>query len=64
MPIQNMVGIAPAVLIEVKSRQRSSRKIFCLPGVPKELEGIFSASVIPILKKHISDKISCHRNHS
>jgi nicotinamide-nucleotide amidase len=54
IPIQNTVGIAPAVLIEVKSRQRSSRKIFCLPGVPTELEGIFSAFVIPILKKHIS----------
>ena len=56
MPIQNMVGIAPAVLIEAKSGQRSSRKIFCLPGVPKELEGIFSASVIPILKKHLRKK--------
>jgi nicotinamide-nucleotide amidase len=56
IPIQNIVGIAPAVLIEVKSRQRSSRRIFCLPGVPMELEGIFSAFVIPILKKQISTK--------
>ena len=54
IPIQNKVGIAPAVLIEVKSRQRSSRRIFCLPGVPMELEGIFSAFVIPILKRQIS----------
>ena len=53
IPIQNTIGIAPGVLIEVKSRQRSSRRIFCLPGVPMELKGIFSAFVIPILKKQI-----------
>lgn len=56
IPIQNMVGIAPAVLLEVPSRHRTSSKIFCLPGVPKELEGIISAYVTPILKKHISAK--------
>jgi len=56
IPIQNIVGIAPAVLIEVESRQRSSRRIFCLPGVPMELEGIFSAFVIPVLKKQISTR--------
>jgi molybdenum cofactor synthesis domain-containing protein len=56
IPIQNSVGIAPAVLIELKSRQRSSRRIFCLPGVPTELEEIFSACVIPILKKQISSR--------
>jgi molybdenum cofactor synthesis domain-containing protein len=56
IPIQNIVGIAPAVLIEIKSRQRSSRRIFCLPGVPMELEGIFSAFVIPILQKQISTR--------
>jgi molybdopterin-biosynthesis enzyme MoeA-like protein len=56
IPIQNMVGIAPAVLIKLKSRQRSSKRIFCLPGVPMELEGIFSTSVIPILKKQISSR--------
>ena len=41
IPIQNIVGIAPAVMIEVKSRHLSSRRIFCLPGVPMELEGSF-----------------------
>ena len=56
IPIQNIVGIAPAVMIEVKSRHRSSRRIFCLPGVPMELEGIFSIFVIPILKKEIGTR--------
>lgn len=54
IPVQNIVGIAPAVLIEAKSSQRSVIRIFCLPGVPMELKGIFSAFVIPILKKHLS----------
>jgi nicotinamide-nucleotide amidase len=54
MPVQNNVGIAPAVLIEAKSTQRSMTRIFCLPGVPKELKGIFSAFMMPILKKHLS----------
>ena len=54
IPLQNIVGIAPAVMIEVKSTtHRSRRRIFCLPGVPMELEGIFSIFVIPILKKEI-----------
>jgi molybdenum cofactor synthesis domain-containing protein len=56
IPIQNMVGIAPAVLIKLKSRHRSSRWIFCLPGVPMELEGIFSASIIPTLKKQTNSR--------
>jgi molybdenum cofactor synthesis domain-containing protein len=54
MPIQNNVGIAPAVMIEVESKQRSSKKIFCLPGVPMELKAIFSAFVIPVIKNHIN----------
>jgi nicotinamide-nucleotide amidase len=56
IPLQNMVGIAPAGLIKLKSRQRSSIWIFCLPGVPMELKGIFSACVIPILKKQINSR--------
>jgi nicotinamide-nucleotide amidase len=55
-PIQNVVGIAPAVLIEVKSKHRPSIRIFCLPGVPMELRGIFSSFVVPILKQHISTR--------
>ena len=59
IPIQNIVGIAPAVMIEVKSTtHRSSRWIFCLPGVPMELEGIFSIFVIPILKKEIGTRFN------
>lgn len=56
IPIQNVVGIAPAVLIEVKSKHRPSIRIFCLPGVPMELRGIFSSFVVPILKQRISTR--------
>jgi nicotinamide-nucleotide amidase len=59
IPIQNIVGIAPAVMIKIKSTtHRSSRRIFCLPGVPMELEGIFSIFVIPILKKEIATRFN------
>lgn len=54
VPIQNTVGIAPAVLIEVGLRYRSRIRIFCLPGVPIELKKIFLDFIIPILKKHTS----------
>lgn len=56
IPIQNTVGIAPAVLIEVKSKHRSNIRIFCLPGVPNELKRIFSDFVIPILRKDINPR--------
>lgn len=54
IPVQNIVGVAPAVLIKAKSSQRSIIRIFCLPGVPTELKEIFSAFIMPILKKHLS----------
>jgi molybdenum cofactor synthesis domain-containing protein len=51
-PIQNPVGSAPSVLIETASK---TTKIICLPGVPKEMEAIFSESILPQIKKIIGD---------
>lgn len=55
-PIQNPVGIAPSVLLEASSRNTSTGKIVCLPGVPKEMEATFSTSIIPILKNEVGAK--------
>ena len=45
-PIPNPVGTAPAVL--AKTRTSS---IISLPGVPREMEAIFEATVAPMLKR-------------
>lgn len=45
-PIPNPVGTAPG--IHVKAGETD---IFCLPGVPKEMEAIFEESVEPYLKR-------------
>jgi molybdenum cofactor synthesis domain-containing protein len=50
IPIQNPVGTAPAVLVET-----AETKIICLPGVPKEMEAIFSESILPEIKKNTGD---------
>lgn len=49
-PIQNPVGSAPSVLIEM-----GETKIVCLPGVPKEMEAIFLESILPQMQKIIGD---------
>ncbi len=47
-PIQNPVGSAPAIM------EKSGRtKIFCLPGVPKEMQAIFEQNIMPLIKKDV-----------
>ena len=43
-PIYNPVGGAPAALLRVRGST-----IVCLPGVPPELKGIFTSSLVPLL---------------
>jgi molybdenum cofactor synthesis domain-containing protein len=47
-PIQNMVGNAPAIMDKF-----GDTKIFCLPGVPSEMEAIFLRHVLPSIKKAV-----------
>ena len=56
-PIQNPVGSAPSVLIEIANK---TTKIVCLPGIPKELKAIFSENILPQIKKIISDFYIAH----
>jgi len=48
IPLSNNVGIAPGVLLNYKNRI-----IICLPGVPKEMQSIFSKHVVKIIKSKI-----------
>jgi len=47
-PLDNRVGGAPGVLLNVEGTQ-----IICLPGVPKELMWIFENQVVPLLKQKV-----------
>jgi len=48
MPISNPVGSAPAIM------EKSGRtKIFCLPGVPSEMQAIFEQNIMPLIKKDV-----------
>jgi nicotinamide-nucleotide amidase len=51
VPLNNTVGGAPGVRIELESTT-----IFCLPGVPSELKSIFENSLVPWLEERISQK--------
>jgi nicotinamide-nucleotide amidase len=62
VPIQNPIGSAPSVFIEVKReggdnlRMYSGRtRIFSLPGVPKEMKVIFSNIIMPQFKEIIGN---------
>ena len=44
-PLPNPVGTAPGIHVKV-----GKTEVFCLPGVPKEMEAIFEESVEPYLK--------------
>jgi nicotinamide-nucleotide amidase len=56
IPIQNPIGSAPSVLIEVDTTpDQRKTKLVCLPGVPKEMEAIFSETLLPQIKEAIGD---------
>ncbi len=43
-PIENPVGVAPGIKLRV-----GECTIYCLPGVPAEMQGVFDGSVLPEL---------------
>jgi len=47
IPIPNDIGTAPGFMV-----RRTSKLLVALPGVPKELEYLFTKAVIPYLKKY------------
>jgi nicotinamide-nucleotide amidase len=59
VPIQNPVGTAPSVYIDIKKGAGSiagrsgTTSIVCLPGVPKEMKAIFSRNIMPRIKESV-----------
>jgi nicotinamide-nucleotide amidase len=49
-PVLNPIGTAPGVRIDV-----NGTVLIALPGVPKEMEAIFDASVVPLLREAAGD---------
>lgn len=50
VPIVNPIGTAPGVRLDI-----DGTVLVALPGVPKEMEAIFEASVVPLLRKAAGD---------
>ena len=57
-PLENMVGGAPGVQIEY-----GGTKIFCLQGVPGEMQQIFNDHIMPIIKKQVGHFFSKEVNY-
>jgi molybdenum cofactor synthesis domain-containing protein len=51
-PIHNPVGTAPGVRVDLEGTV-----LFALPGVPSEMEAIFTETIVPSLKQVVGDRI-------
>lgn len=58
-PIQNLVGSAPAVFLQV-----GRTKIFCLQGVPSEMKAIFEKHVMPLVKEGVGRFVAQEINYN
>jgi nicotinamide-nucleotide amidase len=50
VPVQNPIGSAPGIRLDLKGSV-----LFALPGVPREMEAIFEASIAPLLRQASGD---------
>jgi nicotinamide-nucleotide amidase len=58
-PIQNPVGSAPAIMEQVQDVS-----IFCLPGVPSEMQAIFEEHILPQIKKSVGKFVAEELNYN
>ncbi len=56
-PIENPVGTAPGMRADV-----GGTVLFALPGVPAEMEAIFTQTIAPLLKQAVGDRVFCERS--
>lgn len=49
--IENKFGTAPGIMAEYEGVS-----IFCMPGVPKEMERMFTGSVLPVIESSVVDQ--------
>lgn len=57
-PLENMVGSAPAIAVEL-----DGGRIFCLQGVPSEMQQIFSDHILPVIIKSVGHFFSREINY-
>ncbi len=55
--IINPIGTAPGVRVDLEGTV-----LFALPGVPSEMEAIFTETIAPLLKKAIGDRVFCEKS--
>lgn len=56
-PVNNPIGTAPGVRADVQGTV-----LFVLPGVPFEMESIFSETIAPLIKQIVGDSVFCERS--
>jgi molybdenum cofactor synthesis domain-containing protein len=56
-PIKNPIGTAPGVLVDLQGTL-----LFVLPGVPSEMEAIFTQIIAPLLKEAVGCNLFCERS--
>ena len=56
-PVTNPVGTAPGMRADL-----DGTVLFALPGVPSEMEAIFTETVAPLLKAAVGDRVFCERS--
>ena len=56
-PINNPVGTAPGVRANLEETV-----LFALPGVPSEMEAIFTETIAPLLKQPVGDRVFCEKS--
>ena len=57
-PLENMVGSAPAVTVEI-----GGTRIFCLQGVPGEMQQVFNDHILPTIRKQVGHFVSKEVNY-
>src|SRR5208283_730400 len=56
-PINNPIGTAPGVRVDLEGTI-----LFALPGVPPEMEAIFTETISPLLKQAVGDRVFCEKS--
>jgi nicotinamide-nucleotide amidase len=56
-PINNPIGTAPGVQVNIEGTV-----MFALPGVPQEMEAIFTETIAPLIKQAVGNRIFCEKS--
>ena len=52
-PIENPVGTAPSVAVDA-----GGARVFCVPGVPAEMEAVFKKHILPLIREGVGTFVS------